>query len=89
MVSASSSASRRAPGPISADAIGAASSTVNACERDPVASARSRRSTSSAADAAAAATNGSDPKPDGQPEPAQEGDWGYVPMSQWGDEFEQ
>ena len=47
----SSSCSRPAPGPISTDAIGAASSTRYACEREPATSERSRRSTSIAADA--------------------------------------
>jgi hypothetical protein len=38
--------------------------------------------------AAAVSTNGAEPapEPDGEPEPAE--DWGYVPMSEWGDEFE-
>jgi ribonuclease G len=38
--------------------------------------------------AAAVATNGAEPapQPDTEPEPAE--DWGYVPMSEWGDELE-
>ena len=47
----SSSRKRAAPGPINAAAIGAASSTRYACEREPATSERNRRSTSIAADA--------------------------------------
>jgi ribonuclease G len=39
---------------------------------------------------AATATNGAEPESEREPEtqPEQEENWGYVPMSQWGDEFE-
>jgi ribonuclease E len=43
--------------------------------------------------AAAATTNGSEPaaeaEPEREPEPEPDRPWGYVPMSEWGDEFEE
>ncbi|HET8892485.1 MAG TPA: Rne/Rng family ribonuclease, partial [Gaiellaceae bacterium] len=45
---------------------------------------KNRRKRTAAA-AAAAAQNGDEPT--GAPEPAPEENWGYVPMSEWGDEF--
>jgi len=44
-----------------------------------------KRKTATPAASAAATADGNEPKP-AEPEPANEGDWGYVPMSEWADD---
>ncbi len=53
---------------------------------------KNRRKRTAATAVAAPSENGSEPAPEAErepgPEPAQEEEWGYVPMAEWGDEFE-
>jgi ribonuclease G len=53
---------------------------------------KNRRKRTASTAAATPSENGSEPAPAAErepdPEPAQEEEWGYVPMAEWGDEFE-